>query len=317
MKHLFVIDPLDRLLPKADTTIAFMREATKRGHQQWTCLVSQLGLRNGVPFAWATETRTTPPGQDPWYQVGERERRDLEDFDVVWMRKDPPFDMNFYYVTHVLSMTPASTLVTNNPTSLRNANEKLFALKFPAYCPESLVSRSIPELLEFRHSLGGECIVKPLDGAGGEGIFHLLPDDRNAKTILEVSTRHGQEFLLAQRYIPEIRKGDKRIIMVEGKPEGAVLRVPTETDARANFHAGGSAARTTLTARDLEICDAVGPSLVEMGILFAGIDVIGDWLTEVNVTSPTGIREIFELDGTRIEESVLDAVEARVAALRS
>ena len=179
------------------------------------------------------------------------------------------------------------------------------------------MSKSIQELLAFREELGGEMVVKPLDGAGGSGVFHITREDRNAVTILELGTRGETEYLMAQRYLPEVRTGDKRIIMIEGEPLGSVLRVPTEKEARANFHAGGSAQKTELTEREREICGAVGPVLREMGIIFAGLDVIGDWLTEINITSPTGIREIAELDGVALERDVVDAVERRVAFRRS
>ena len=315
MRHLFVLDPLDLLVPDADTSIAFLREAQRRGHSSSACRVESLGLDvGGRPRATAVEL-TVREGSD-WYTAGPSAHVHLDAFDVVWMRKDPPFDLNYLYATHILSLVEPRTLVVNEPQALRDANEKIFALHFPQVSPETIVSRSIPELLAFRAHLGGDMVVKPLDGAGGEGVFHITPEDRNAKAILEISTRHGARYLMAQRFIPEVRQGDKRIILVEGEPAGAVLRVPAAGEARANFHVGGTAAQTELTARDREICAAVGPTLRERGILFAGIDVIGHWLTEVNVTSPTGIREIYRLDGTVIEGLVLDAVETRLAERR-
>jgi glutathione synthase len=315
MRHLFVLDPLDLLVPDADTSIAFLREAQRRGHSSSACRVESLGLDvGGRPRATAVEL-TVREGSD-WYTAGPSDHVHLDAFDVVWMRKDPPFDLNYLYATHILSLVEPRTLVVNEPQALRDANEKIFALHFPQVSPETIVSRSIPELLAFRARLGGDMVVKPLDGAGGEGVFHITPEDRNAKAILELSTRHGARYLMAQRFIPEVRQGDKRIILVEGEPAGAVLRVPAAGEARANFHVGGTAAQTELTARDREICAAVGPTLRERGILFAGIDVIGHWLTEVNVTSPTGIREIYRLDGTVIEGLVLDAVETRLAERR-
>ncbi len=315
MQHLFVIDPLGHLLPEADTTIAFMREAARRGQEVWSCELPDLGLgADGRARATVTEVELLPEGEDNWYRTGRRERRYLDSFSVVWMRKDPPFDMDFLYATHLLSMVRESTLVVNDPASLRNANEKLFANRFPEFCPDTRVSCSMEELLEFQREVGGEMIIKPLDGAGGEGIFYLGPGDRNARSILETSTRHGRRYIMAQRYIPEVRQGDKRIIVVEGEPLGAVLRVPHDSDARANFHAGGTAQHADITEREREICAAIGPTLREMGIVFAGIDVIGAWLTEINVTSPTGIREIHALDGISLEADILDAVEKRFAA---
>jgi glutathione synthase len=231
------------------------------------------------------------------------------------MRKDPPYDLNYFFVTHLLDLVPPKTLVVNAPRGLREVTEKLFILRFPDLCPESLVSRSIPELLEFRRKLGGEMIIKPLDGCGGEGVFHLTAEDRNVQTILELGTQHGTTYQIAQAYVPEVRDGDKRIIVVEGEPVGAVLRRPLHWETRANFHVGGTAVKATVTERDREICARIGPSLREFGIVFAGIDVIGRWLTEVNVTSPTGIQEINRLDGVVLEGLVLDAVERRFGAL--
>jgi glutathione synthase len=320
MKHLFIIDPLDRLQPAADTTIAFLREAHRRGHHTDVCQVDTLALETAArPVADVTTIEVPPAGasSSSWYRTTAEERTaELASYDIVWMRKDPPVDQNFLYATHLLSLVSPPTLVLNNPASLRDANEKLFALRFPEFSPPTRVSRSISELLAFRQRLGGEMVVKPLDGAGGEGVFHIRADDPNAKTILEMSTGHGSRYLMAQRFLPEVRQGDKRIILVDGNVAGAVLRVPSAGEARANFHAGGSAAKTELTQREREICAAVGPELVRMGILFAGLDVIGDWLTEINVTSPTGIREIAELDGVAIEEQVLDGAERWAASRR-
>ena len=313
MRHLFVIDPIERLDPEKDTTIAFLREADGRGHELEVCTIDTLGLGpEGRPRAEAMPTRTLAPAADgAWYETGRGRTAFLDEFDVVWMRKDPPFDMAFFYATHLLSMVAKSTLVVNDPLSLRDANEKLFALRFPEVCPPARVSRRIRELLAFQEEMGGEMIVKPLDGAGGEGIFHLKAGDRNTSAILEAATAHESRYIMAQRYLPEIRQGDKRVILVEGEALGAVLRVPAEGESRANFHVGGRAAATEVDDRDREIAAAVGPELVRLGIVFAGIDVIGGWLTEVNVTSPTGLREIADLGGPRLEVDVLDAVEAR------
>ena len=318
MRHLFIIDPLERLQLAADSTIAFMREADSRGHEIWTCQIETMGVRDGGrPFARAVRTQLEEGPS--WYRTdGDQEAVFLDAFDVVWMRKDPPFDMRFFYATHLLSLVAPSTLVVNDPLALRDANEKLIALRFPEVCPKSMVSSSIADLLTFRDEMGGEMIVKPLDGAGGEGIFHITPGDRNTNAILEAATLAQSRPIMAQEYLPAIRtEGDKRVIVVEGKALGAVLRVPHESEARANFHVGGRAEKMKLTERDLEICDVVGPKLSDMGIVVAGLDIIGDYLTEINVTSPTGIREIAELDGIHIERDVLDAVVARSEALRS
>jgi glutathione synthase len=314
MRHLFIVDPVPGLNPDADTSVAFMREASRRGHSLATCGVAELSIApgGGARARWV-ETRVRE-GRD-WFELGAPGAGDLGEFDVVWMRKDPPYDLNYFFVTHILDLVPPSTLVVNAPRGLREVTEKLFILRFPELCPESLVSRSIPELLEFRRKLGGEMVIKPLDGCGGEGVFHLTAEDRNVTAILELGTRHGSTFQIAQAYVPEIRDGDKRIIVVEGEPVGAVLRTPLHWETRANFHVGGTAVKSELTPRDREICARIGPMLREFGIVFAGIDVIGRWLTEVNVTSPTGIQEINRLDGVVLERQVLDAVERRKRAL--
>jgi glutathione synthase len=315
MRHLFIVDPLPLLDVEKDTTVVLIREAARRGHEIFSVEVAQLSVgEGGRPVARAVPTK--PCEGDPWYELGSPLSMPLHEFDLVWMRKDPPYNIDYFYVTHLLSLVPAPTLVVNDPRGLREVAEKFFALRFPDLCPESLVSRSIEELLAFRDKVGGEMVIKPLGGAGGEGVFLLTPDDRNTYALLETATRHGTEYQLAQRYIPEIRQGDKRIMLLEGEPIGAVLRVPRHGEARANFHVGGKAAKASLTARDREICARVGPALVEEGILFAGLDVIGGWLTEVNVTSPTGVREINALDGVALEVAVLDVVERRWAARR-
>ncbi|MFQ5699388.1 MAG: glutathione synthase [Myxococcota bacterium] len=316
MRHVFIVDALSSLSVLQDTTIAFMAEAQARGHEVWTCGVDPLEVTpGGQPRVRAVPTHLT--GATPWFECGPARSHALREFDVVWMRKDPPYDLDYLYATHILSLVRPPTLVVNDPRGLREVDEKLYTLRFPELCPESLVSRDVEALLAFREKLGGEMILKPIGGCGGEGVFHLSAQDRNAVAILEMATDRGRRFQIAQRYVPEIREGDKRIILVEGKPVGAVLRIPRLHETRANFHVGGEAARTEITPRDREICAALEPSLVSEGIVFAGIDVIGGWLTEINVTSPTGIREIEALDGIRLEGDVLDAVEARAARCRA
>jgi len=314
MRHLFIVDPLPGLNPDADTSVVFMREATRRGHNVATCDVADLSVGPGGQ-AHAKWIETKVRESRDWYARGPEGAGNLGQFDVVWMRKDPPYDLNYFFTTHILERVPRSTLVVNAPRGLREVTEKLFTLGYPDLCPESLVSRSMSELLAFRDKLGGEMIIKPLDGCGGAGVFHITKDDRNVKALLELGTKQGTAYQIAQRYIPEVRSGDKRIIVVEGEPVGAVLRVPQAYESRANFHVGGTAQKTPITAREREICARIGPELRAQGIVFAGIDVIGDWLTEVNVTSPTGIQEANRLDGTCLERLVLDAVERRRAAL--
>ena len=310
MRHLFILDPLATLGVDADTSVVFMREAARRGQQLCACQVADLRIAPGGEPAARYAQLHVREGAD-WYEIGAEGDGRLSDFDVVWMRKDPPYDLDYFFVTHLLSLVPAPTLVVNDPTGLREVTEKLYTLRFPELCPETLVSRSIDELLAFRERLGGEMVIKPLDGCGGEGVFHLTPEDRNARAILEMATAHDTSYQLAQAYIPEVRDGDKRIILVEGEPLGAVLRVPLAWESRSNFHVGGRPARAEINERDREICARLGPDLRARGIVFAGIDVIGRWLTEVNVTSPTGVQEINALDGVELEARVLDAVEGR------
>jgi len=314
MRHLFIVDPVPGLNPDADTSVVFMRDAARRGHRVATCGVAELSVGAGGRAHGRWSEMRVREGRD-WFAVEAQGAGELSEFDVVWMRKDPPYDLNYFFVTHLLDLVPPTTLVVNAPRGLREVTEKLFILQFPELCPESLVSRSIPELLDFRRKLGGEMVIKPLDGCGGEGVFHLTAEDRNVSAILELGTRHGTTYQIAQRYIPEVRDGDKRIIVVEGEPVGAVLRRPQHWETRANFHVGGTAVKAPITLRDREICARIGPALREYGIVFAGIDVIGQWLTEVNVTSPTGIQEINRLDGVVLERVVLDAVERRFGAL--
>lgn len=313
MRHLFVLDPLDRLHTESDSSIVFVREAWRRGDTVETCEIGDLGQRDGVPFARAAVT-TAGDGGSRWCATQRPRRVDLSAYDVVWMRKDPPFDSAYLFATLLMSRAvgPAGgPVMVNDPRTLRDENEKLFALEFPELCPTTLVSRSIDELLAFRDELGGEMVVKPLDGAGGHGVFHVTRGDRNARAILETGTRNGTTLLMAQRYVPQVRQGDKRILMIEGEPLGALLRVPADDDARANLHVGGRAARAELTARDREICARIGPTLREKGVILAGIDVLGDHLTEINITSPTGFREIERLGGGALEVALLDAVASR------
>lgn len=307
MRHLFILDPLDGLHVEADSSIAFIREAWRRGHQVETCEVGDLGQRDGDPFARAAVTAS---GDRAWCSLDAARDERLDSYDAVWMRKDPPLDDAYLFATLLMSRARGPVMV-NDPAALRDQNEKLFALEFPELCPTTLVSRRVDQLLSFREELGGEMIVKPLDGNGGRDVFHLTRGDRNARSLIEAGTRGGRRLLLAQQYVPAVREGDKRIILIEGAPAGAVLRIPAEDEARANLHVGGRAAAAELTPREREICDRIGPRLRELGVIFAGIDVLGDYLTEINITSPTGLREIRELSGVALEVDVMDAVEAR------
>lgn len=314
----FIMDPLDRIRPDKDTTFAFMLESVARGHEVYTMGINDLVLRHAVPYGTARRTEVMRPVAASCYKLYHECHLPLAWFDAVFMRKDPPFDLSYYFATQILSLVdPNRTFVINNPRGLREANEKLYALRFPELVPPSLVSADIGKLKGFMEEQGGEMIVKPLECCGGAGVFHLRRSDRNLNAILEVATAEGRRAVMAQRYLAEIREGDKRLIVLDGKPLGAVLRVPRDDDHRGNIHAGGTCVRTEITHRDREICTAIAPRLARDGLYFVGLDIIGGWLTEVNVTSPTGVQEIDALNGVRLEASVLDFVEAKVAALHS
>lgn len=305
----FVMDPLPGIDVEKDTTFVFLEEAGARGHECLYIPPEHLSIRRGTPEAWVRPV-TVRRRQGDHFSLGDARRTTLEELDVVLLRKDPPFDMEFFFDTHAASLADEKkVLVLNDPRGLREANEKLYALHFPEVVPESLVSSNMELLKEFLHELGGQMIVKPLDGCGGAGIFHVKAGDRNVNAILEASTDQGKTRIMAQRYLPEVRRGDKRIIVIDGEPLGAVLRVPSDAESRSNFHVGGSAARSPLTDRDREICQRLAPQLRADGLIFVGLDVIGDYLTEVNVTSPTGVQEINALDGVKLEANMLDWIE--------
>jgi glutathione synthase len=305
----FLMDPLPRINIDKDTTFAFMLEAQSRGHEIFFLEARDLVIRRTVPEARLYPVSVRRKAGDH-FDLGESRIEALETLDVLLLRKDPPFDMDFFFDTHVATLVDErKTLVVNSPRGLRDANEKLYALHFPEVIPESLVASDMGVLKEFLKELGGEMIIKPLDGCGGAGVFHLHSGDRNLNSILEFATDQGRRRVMAQRYLPEVRIGDKRIILVDGEPKGAVLRVPDDLESRSNFHVGGSAARAPLTERDREICATIAPRLRADGLVFVGLDVIGGYLTEINVTSPTGIQEIDALENISIEADVLDWVE--------
>jgi glutathione synthase len=310
-----IMDPIEKVNIDRDTTFVLMLEAQQRGHEIYLMEVNDLFVRGGTPFA--RRRRVHLVRAVPHYQLGEFESGALEEFDVVLMRKDPPFDMKYFFTTHLLSLIDEKKcFVMNNPRGLREANEKLYALRFPEQIPQTLVSSDIERLKSFMNELGGEMIVKPLDGCGGSGVFYVYQQDRNTNAILEAATENGRRLIMGQRYLPEIRQGDKRIIVLNGQPLGAVLRVPLESETRGNIHVGGQCVKTELSARDREICDDLSPLLIADGLYFVGLDVIGNFLTEVNVTSPTGIQEINALDGVRLESQVVDFIEEEAKRIR-
>jgi len=309
------MDPIDTINIDADSTFALALEAQRRGHALYHYLPQALTLRDGRLYARGRPLEVFRRHGNH-HGFGAVEERDLAGFDVVLMRQDPPFDMAYITATHLLELLPEEgPLVVNDPASVRNAPEKLFVLRFKELMPPTLLSLDREAIDAFRQE-HGEIVLKPLFGNGGAGVFHLRPGDDNLGSLLEMYASVYREPVMVQRYLPEVRQGDKRIILVEGEPVGAVNRVPPEGEARANLHVGGRAQKTALTPREREICAAIGPSLRAQGLIFVGIDVIGDYMTEINVTSPTGLQEIARLDGVDLATNIWDAIEARFAARR-
>ncbi|MCW8086804.1 glutathione synthase [Sabulicella glaciei] len=304
------MDPIQSVNIEGDSTFALMLEAQGRGHQLWHYHVRHLSMHAGRVIAHAQPvTVRREPGNH--YTLGETVELDLErDADVVLMRQDPPFDMAYITATHILQHIHPKTLVVNDPEHVRNAPEKLFVLRFPELMPETLVSSDVREIRKFR-AKHGDIVLKPLFGNGGAGVFHLRPDDPNLNSLLEMFTEKSREPLMVQRYLPSVRQGDKRVILVDGEAMGAINRVPAEGEARSNMHVGGRPEPTTLTEREKEICRVIGPELRARGLIFVGIDVIGGHLTEINVTSPTGLQELARFDGVYLEKAIWDAIEAR------
>jgi glutathione synthase len=304
------MDPVETINVDADSTFVLALEAQARGHQLYHYLTRHLSLVDGRVIAKARRLRVRREPKPP-AELGAFETLDLAKMDVILMRQDPPFDMAYITATHVLEHLSGKVLVVNDPASVRNAPEKLFATHFDGLMPPTLVSSDRDQIVAFRKE-HRDIILKPLFGNGGAGVFRVKEDDENFNALLESFAAFYREPIVVQRYLPEVRKGDKRIILVEGEPVGAVLRVPPQGEARANLHVGGKAVKAKISRREREICAAIGPTLKEKGLVFVGIDVIGDYLTEINVTSPTGIQEINRLDGTTLEKRVWDAIEKRL-----
>jgi glutathione synthase len=306
------MDPLESVLPDRDTTFAFMLESLGRGHELFHLGLKDLFAHGHRVFGRAR--RCAVMRETTHFRfLDDGTQYPLEHFDAIFMRKDPPADAAYLYATMLLSLTDRSrTFILNEPAGLREANEKLYSLNFPEAIPPTIVTYEISRLRQFMGEQGGEMIVKPLDGHGGEGVFHAHSGDRNLNAILETVTRFESRPIMGQRYIPEIRDGDKRLIVLNGEPLGCTLRVPRDDEHRGNIHVGGNCVKAEVTARDREICRMLRPRLERDGLYFVGLDIIGRYLTEVNVTSPTGIQEIDRLDGVSLEAKVIDFVESRV-----
>jgi glutathione synthase len=317
------MDPIDSINIDADSTFALMLEAQSRGHALWHYEVRHMALKEGVsrPAGGKREERLFARGHKvkvarrhgAHYEFEPMETIDLASMDVVLMRQDPPFDMAYITATHMLEHIQPGTLIVNDPAAVRNAPEKILVTHFPDLMPPTLVTWDVEAIRSFRAEYK-DIIVKPLYGNGGAGVFRIRPDDENLGSLLEMHFARSREPLMLQRYEPAVRQGDKRIILVDGEPLGAINRVPAAGEARSNMHVGGRPEKSPLTARDVEICTAIGPTLRDQGMIFVGIDVIGDYLTEINVTSPTGLQEIARFDGVYIEKSIWDRIEEKVAA---
>lgn len=294
-----------------DSTFAMSLEAQSRGYKLFHYTPDRLTMRDGKVFA-TVEPMELRDVKGDHYTLGEAERVDLSTMDVVLLRQDPPFDMAYITATHMLERIHPKTLVVNDPAWVRNSPEKIFVTEFADLMPPTLITRDPAEIAAFRAEQG-DIILKPLYGNGGAGVFHSTRDDRNFSSLMEMFGQMFREPFIAQGYLPAVRKGDKRIILVDGEPVGAINRVPAENDARSNMHAGGKPEPTELTAREREICARIGPALRERGFLLVGIDVIGDYMTEINVTSPTGIREVKKFGGADIASLLWDAIEKKRA----
>ena len=303
------MDPIERINIRGDSTFALLLEAQERKHAISYYTHDKLALTGSALFAPVQALKVRDKEGDH-FSLGEAKRIDLATFDIVLMRQDPPFDMAYITATHVLEHIHPRTLVVNDPGHVRNAPEKIFVTQFRDLMPPTLITSDRLEIDAFRKE-HGDIILKPLYGNGGAGVFRVKPDDENLGSLLEMFTQFYREPVIVQRYVPEVRKGDKRIILVDGDFAGAINRVPAQGEARSNMHVGGRPEATTLTRREEEICSALGPELKKRGLIFTGIDVIGGYLTEINVTSPTGIHEVRRFGGPDIAKLIWDAIERR------
>jgi glutathione synthase len=314
VKFAFIIDPIAQLDPGHDTSVALMEAAQALGHEVWIAQANSLGVSDSQASALLQPVKLTPVelvdglwvAPAVWFELGTPKRQMLEEMDAVFMRTDPPVTVPYLYATYILDyVDPAKTLVINSPQGIRAANEKMYALQFTQAIPETIVSQDKQVIREFLDRKGA-AIMKPLGGKAGEGILFLDPSDRNFNSLVEISTVQGQVPVMVQTYLPEAKLGDKRIILLNGEPIGAVNRIPTGKEFRGNMAVGGRVAQTEISDRERDICAQLAPTLRRDGLLFVGIDIIGGYLTEVNVTSPTGIREIDRLDTLRLGQQVIE-----------
>ncbi|MFN3822588.1 MAG: glutathione synthase [Pseudorhodobacter sp.] len=309
LKVALQMDPIGSVNILADSTFRIALEAQDRGHTLFYYTPDKLAFREGRVVARGFPVTLRKVVGDH-VDFGTETEVDLGGFDVVWLRQDPPFDMGYITTTHLLELIHPRTLVVNDPFWVRNFPEKLLVLRFPDLIPPTMIARDLATIRAFKAE-HGDVILKPLYGNGGAGVFRLDPNDRNLASLHELFTGLSREPLIVQKFLPDVSKGDKRVILVDGEPVGAINRVPQAGETRSNMHVGGRAEKVALTERDLEICAAIGPTLRDHGQIFVGIDVIGDYLTEINVTSPTGLQELERFDGTNASALIWDAIEAR------
>ena len=305
MKTLYVMDPLDKINVTGDSTFMLMLEANKRGWKTYCCTPEDLYAENGK--AIGTVQHVEVYQENPYFNVATPEEIELGEFQVIWMRKDPPFNMDYIFSTYLLDLVPKSTMVLNDPRAIRNCNEKMFAMFWPDLCPETLVTRRIEQAREWSKKYN-RVVIKPWDGNGGRGVLVSSFNDPNFRSMLEILTEEEQQYILVQRYLPEVTEGDKRIILIDGEAVGWMARIPHSSDHRGNMHVGARVANFELSERDKEICQSLKQELKKLRLLFVGIDIIGSHLTEINVTSPTGIQEINKLMGTKIEKILTDQI---------
>lgn len=309
LKMLFVMDYIGSINTSKDTTYVIMLEAQARGHEIFYAQIGDLYINDGTGCCGAYGIELRRSGN--YYTLGEKKDQKLEDFDIVWMRKDPPFNMDYIYATYILDMVDESKCtVINNPSGIRNSNEKLYSLYFRDFIPQTFVSKDIGRIREFLRSVDGQIVVKPLEGYGGEGIFFVKEGDPNETAILESITNFGKTYVMAQKFIEKVYEGDKRVIILNGEPIGSVLRVPRDGEFRCNFHSGGTPALGEMNERDLEICNGISSRLVKDKLYLVGIDIVGGYLTEVNTTSPTCVQEINSFTNSKLEEKIVDFAES-------
>lgn len=308
-----IMDPIESIIPAKDSTLAMLLEAQTRGYELHYMQQHDISVNEGISYCHSQKLSVADNHED-WYQLGESQTQPLHELDVILMRKDPPFDMEYVYTTYALELAEnKGCLIINKPQSLRDVNEKMFISWFPQCCATTLICRDRQQLRDFIDK-EKNVVVKPLDGMGGESVFRTAVDDPNKSVIIDTITENGTRSVMAQRYIPEISAGDKRILIVDGEPiPYALARIPAEGESRGNLAAGGTGKGVELSERDKWICQQVGPELRKRGLVFVGLDVIGDYLTEVNVTSPTCIRQLDHIYGLNISGNLFDAIERKLA----